>query len=279
MRVPFRIAILTMVCSVFALGSSIAQPPPPKAPEPKPKESKAPPPQSAGQFPADSVWRVTIVPLPGLTGPVYSIPAPHRCGFFARLCGKCCESYCDSCASYAPYCGNSGYDVYYRSYLVYFHRVTPEELPRYRIELNPQPLPPREDILRIEPQPITPERSAESLVREGTRFYWHGNAATTLKLVSAAVERDPQDAAAWYFKALAERSLGKLSEAKESARRGAALETINRALSSQVGLALERVQGDERQFLRAAMTSDLTYEKAQQIAMTPVKNDKPIATK
>ena len=274
MRVPLRIATLSMVCSVLALGASTAQPPPPKPPEPAPKASQVTPPQPAGEFPADSVWRVTVVPLPGLSGPVGYVPAASSCGCFTHRCGRCGRSYCDS---YTPYGGISGYDVYWRSYLVYLHRLTPEEL--NRVELNPQPLPPREDILRNEPRPITPERSAESLVQEGARFYWHGNAATALKLISAAIERDPQDAAAWYFKALAERSLGKLDQANESALRGAALETINRALSSQVGVALERVQGEERQFLRSAMTPDLTYDKARQIAMAPVKSDEPIVTK
>jgi hypothetical protein len=54
---------------------------------------------------------------------------------------------------------------------------------------------------------------------------------------------------------------------------------LNPAAVEQLGLALERVQGTDRQFLRSAKTADLTFDRAQQIASMPVKGDKVVATK
>jgi hypothetical protein len=129
-----------------------------------------------------------------------------------------------------------------------------------------------------EPQPIAAERTAGSLYSEALGYYWKGDAEEAASLLSAAVQRDPRDARLWYFKALAERASGKASDAAASARRGAALEVLNPTAAAQLGLALERVQGDDRKFLRLAMDG-LTPEKAEKIAAGPVKAAGDVATK
>jgi hypothetical protein len=128
-----------------------------------------------------------------------------------------------------------------------------------------------------EPPAITAERTAASLYSEALVFYWKGDGETAARLLSAAVQREPREAKLWYFKALAERAMGQASEAAESARRGAALEMLNPTAAPQLGLALERVQGDDRKFLRVAMDG-LTPEKAEQISAS-AKATSDVATK
>lgn len=113
-------------------------------------------------------------------------------------------------------------------------------------------------------------RSADSLFSEGLQRYWNRDFAGACPLLTAAIQQRPDDARLWYFKALAERQLGD-AHAPESARRGAALEFLNASDARELSLALERVQGVDRQFLRAAWTVDLTVEKAQAIARMPVQ--------
>jgi hypothetical protein len=112
--------------------------------------------------------------------------------------------------------------------------------------------------------------SAESLYTSGLTAYWEGDAARASEFLAAAVRSEPSDARIWYFKALAERAAGHLAMAEASARRGAALEVLHSPDSSQMSVALERVQGPSRDFLRSAMTADLTFEKAREIAALPV---------
>lgn len=133
-------------------------------------------------------------------------------------------------------------------------------------------------VARPAPQAITADRTAASLYTEARSLYWRGEAEEAGRLLSAAVQREPRDATLWYYKALAERAEGRAKEAAESARRGAALELLNPTAAPLLGLALERVQGDDRKFLRVAMDG-LTIEKAEQIAAQPVKATGSVATK
>jgi hypothetical protein len=113
--------------------------------------------------------------------------------------------------------------------------------------------------------PIAANRTAESLYLEGFDRYFDGDAGGARRLLAAAAERDPNDARIWYFKALAEQELGNDMAARESARRGAALEMIHGASRAQVARSLERVQGDSRWFLRDA-GRDMTLAQAREIA-------------
>jgi hypothetical protein len=165
-----RSGIIAVIVSTFLIGSTIAQPPPPRPNQPPPPPSNEPPPKggqpnmpppSAQQTRPGEVWawRLVLVRVADCPVPAYTAcPAPRRCGFFARLCGKCCESDCEPC-SFATACGNfyPGFGCGYAYYLV------PVRLERLRMELNPQPLPPRGQMPRRMSKSITPERSAASL--------------------------------------------------------------------------------------------------------------------
>ncbi len=91
-----------------------------------------------------------------------------------------------------------------------------------------------------------------------------------LALLIRATELDAQDARYWYFRALAERALGQMRMAKDSARRAAALRILHRPDETEIGLALERVQGAERRFLNEAAGELLTPDIASQIVRAPV---------
>jgi hypothetical protein len=80
-------------------------------------------------------------------------------------------------------------------------------------------------------------------------LYWQGDVEMALALLIRATELDAQDARYWYFRALAERALGLMRMAKDSARRAEALRILHRPDETEIGLALERVQGAERRFL------------------------------
>jgi len=96
-----------------------------------------------------------------------------------------------------------------------------------------------------------------------------------LALLIRATELNPQDARYWYFRALAERALGEMEMARDSARRAAALKVLHRPDETEIGLALERVQGAERRFLNEAIGELLTPEIASQIARAPVPRRNP----
>jgi tetratricopeptide (TPR) repeat protein len=85
----------------------------------------------------------------------------------------------------------------------------------------------------------------------GYRSYWQGDYDRALAGFDAAVRLDEQDARFWYYKALAERALGHVEAAEESARRGRELHAALKPKPELVDAALERVQGQERRFLDA----------------------------
>lgn len=101
-------------------------------------------------------------------------------------------------------------------------------------------------------------------------FYWQGDVEIALALLIRAIELNAQDARYWYFRALAERALGQMEMAKYSARRAEALKILHRPDETEIGLALERVQGAERRFLNEAVAEPLTPDIASQIARAPV---------
>jgi len=132
---------------------------------------------------------------------------------------------------------------------------------------------PPHDLPHGDRPPVKRSATSNSLFSDGLTAYWDGDASRASEIFLAAVRRNPNDARFWYFKALAERAAGNLDAANSSARRGAALEVLLTPDQSQLGLALERVQGADREFLHSALTVDLTPEKAAAIAAEPVKRD------
>jgi hypothetical protein len=90
----------------------------------------------------------------------------------------------------------------------------------------------------------------------GYRLYWQRDYAGALEYFDAAVERDREDARFWYYKGLAELSLGKQDAASRAIARGAELQHEMKPNAVQIGNALERVQGPERALIRAALERD-----------------------
>lgn len=111
---------------------------------------------------------------------------------------------------------------------------------------------------------------APALYDRAVALYWDNDPEGARELLTRAVERAPRDARIWYFKALAERALGDTRAATASAQRGAALEKIGRSDSVEVSLALERVQGPARLFLRQALDPATSLAEARQIAEAPI---------
>jgi hypothetical protein len=110
----------------------------------------------------------------------------------------------------------------------------------------------------------------ELLYRQARTSYWQGDSEAARELLTRAIELDAQDARFWYFRALAERALGDQTAARASAERGAALEMLHKPSIATIGLALERVQGADRWFLRHAVDRPLTAERAAEIVRAPL---------
>ena len=83
----------------------------------------------------------------------------------------------------------------------------------------------------------------------GYSSYWDGRTFEALAYFDAAVARWDSDARIWYFKALAELSLGRSIEAEASVARGVAC-----VRHPRLGVALERVQGPNRAWLDTAIS-------------------------
>jgi hypothetical protein len=111
---------------------------------------------------------------------------------------------------------------------------------------------------------------APYLYLRGVQAYGHGEYQEAVDLLAVAIQLDSQDARYWYYLALGERALGDTAAARQSARRGAALELLGRADPRQTVTALERIQGEERQFLREARDVKLTRELARRLVAEPV---------
>jgi hypothetical protein len=90
--------------------------------------------------------------------------------------------------------------------------------------------------------------AAPDLYWRGYALYWDGEYAAAWKYFEAAT-RLADDARYWYYRALTERVLG--DDGRESLQRGADLERQGKPHGEQVGLALERIQGPVRTWLRS----------------------------
>jgi hypothetical protein len=112
---------------------------------------------------------------------------------------------------------------------------------------------PEVDWLTRVPDLVASGRSSEDLFWAGTHRLADGERRHALALFLAAIQLEPRDARFWYFRALAENSLGDSTAARLSARRGSALEQLNPEQEPAVLAALERVQGAPRIFLRRAL--------------------------
>lgn len=94
------------------------------------------------------------------------------------------------------------------------------------------------------------KRDVAALRGEAASLLKANRADRALPLLTAATERDADDAAAWSLRAVAELEVGNVEAATDSARRAQALELMGQADAATVAKALETVQGPARQFLK-----------------------------
>jgi hypothetical protein len=92
---------------------------------------------------------------------------------------------------------------------------------------------------------------APDLFYRGCREYWQRDYSEALAYLEAATKL-ADDARFWYFRALAERALGEKAESERSLARAVVLHREGKPDGESVGLALERVQGSLRMWIRDA---------------------------
>ncbi|MFO0929969.1 MAG: hypothetical protein U0736_23590 [Gemmataceae bacterium] len=97
------------------------------------------------------------------------------------------------------------------------------------------------------------EADADRLFWKGYDLYWRGNTNTALTLFEATVELDAKDARYWYYRALAEFTLGLTAAAEASLAKAVDLHTRNLPEPHLISQALERVQGPVRMKFREAL--------------------------
>jgi hypothetical protein len=179
--------------------------------------------------------------------------------------------------SYGCGCGYSGYWVYGGTYTAASSTTTAAPAPQMRSAPAPAPAPrgapvrgtrvDRGEDARSEEAalPSAPPRrmsapratldtrglktTGQELYWHGYKLYWESDYAEAWKYFEAAT-RMADDARYWYYRALSERALGD-EAARESLLRGAELERQGKPHGDQVGLALERIQGPVRTWLRS----------------------------
>jgi hypothetical protein len=231
-------------------------------PQPQPQPQPATPPSSSGGRSS------AAAPSQAATMWYY----PSGCYPFGYYPGWYYYGWCYP-SWYYPWWGYSyswTYPAYYYSYPVIASAPAPA-VAVASASSSPRVSPPRDDLAReillIRSRKATdPER----LYRQARTYYWQGDSEAALVLLTRAIALNAQDARFWYFRALAERSLGDETAARESAERGAALEMLRKPNIAVVGLDLERVQGADRWFLRHAVETPLTPARAAEIARAPL---------
>jgi tetratricopeptide (TPR) repeat protein len=95
-------------------------------------------------------------------------------------------------------------------------------------------------------------RDAPALFWRGYSLFWQRDYEAALGYLEAATKLADGDARYWYYRALAERQMGKSEEAARSLQRGVKVHRENRRNDAAIGLALERVQGPSRAWIRYA---------------------------
>jgi len=110
---------------------------------------------------------------------------------------------------------------------------------------------------------------ADTLYGRGRNRYFEGRYADAVTILKAAIRKDSDDSRMWYFLSLSQKSLGQNAEAVESARRGQAVELVN-GRDDRLIDSLEKVQGQERVFLRTQRETRMTRDEARAIVSRPV---------
>ena len=108
--------------------------------------------------------------------------------------------------------------------------------------------------------------------------YFSNDYAKTYELLTAAIDAGSRDPRAFYFRGLAYMKLGRTPEAKMDFLKGAELESKDINKYYNVGRALERVQGSERQLIetyriQARMAAFETAEKLRKARYEAIQRE------
>ncbi len=110
----------------------------------------------------------------------------------------------------------------------------------------------------------------ETLLGDATLLVSSGRLAAATRVLDLALALDAYDSLAWSWKAVVERKQGRHADAADAAERAAACLVIKGAPFESLALGLEKVQGDDRAFLRNA-PAPATVASAQAVADRPWK--------
>jgi tetratricopeptide (TPR) repeat protein len=118
----------------------------------------------------------------------------------------------------------------------------------------------------------------EQLYGKGVHAYFAGDYGKALERLSAAAGAGSRDPRVYYFCGLTYLKLGKAAEAQMDFRKGAQLETRDLNRYYNVGRALERVQGADRQMLesyrvQARMAAYAESEKLRKARYEAIKRE------
>jgi tetratricopeptide (TPR) repeat protein len=106
---------------------------------------------------------------------------------------------------------------------------------------------------------------AAALYDAGFAAYWSGDYPAAREYLDAAIARDPRDARAWAYLALARWALGDEDAGQAAARRAAAAAIVYPEENAGYLAALERVQGPARQRLTTAAADITTRPEAEAV--------------
>lgn len=109
------------------------------------------------------------------------------------------------------------------------------------------------------------EPGADVLFDAGAAAYWSGEYRQAREHLEAATAKDPRDARAWQYLALARWVLGQDEAGREAARYAAAAAIVYSDRNSGYRAALERVQGPTRQRMTEAAADITTVQEAEAI--------------
>jgi tetratricopeptide (TPR) repeat protein len=110
-----------------------------------------------------------------------------------------------------------------------------------------------------------PGSGADALFTLGAAAYWSGDYDQAREHLEAATAKDPRDARAWQYLALARWVLGQNEAGRQAARYAAAAALVYPDRNMAYRVALERVQGPTRERMTEAAGDITTVEQAEAV--------------
>jgi tetratricopeptide (TPR) repeat protein len=107
--------------------------------------------------------------------------------------------------------------------------------------------------------------AADALFDAGAAAYWSGDYRQAREYLEAATAKDPRDARAWQYLALARWVLGQDDAGREAARYATATALVYPERNTGYRVALERVQGPTRRRMTEAAGDITTVQEAEAV--------------